>query len=199
MTESETVTVTPAPDRAVLLAPGASATRGHSSLVSIEDALRPVGVPVDRIDLPSRKATAAVLTLVREGAAALADRTGVAPARIVLGGRSFGGRMCSMAVAEGLPALGLVLVSYPLHPPGRPEKARTEHLPHLEVPCLFISGTRDSFGTPAELEAAASTIPGPVTHIWIEGGDHGLRGRDAAVAASVRDWVTGVAADGLRG
>ena len=198
MTESETVTVTPAPDRAVLLAPGASATRGHSSLVSIEDALRPVGVPVDRIDLPSRKATAAVLTLVREGAAALADRTGVAPARIVLGGRSFGGRMCSMAVAEGLPALGLVLVSYPLHPPGRPEKARTEHLPHLEVPCLFISGTRDSFGTPAELEAAASTIPGPVTHIWIEGGDHGLRGRDAAVAASVRDWVTGVAADGLR-
>ena len=199
MTESETVTVTPAPDRAVLLAPGASATRGHSSLVSIEDALRPVGVPVDRIDLPSRKATAAVLTLVREGAAALADRTGVAPARIVVGGRSFGGRMCSMAVAEGLPALGLVLVSYPLHPPGRPEKARTEHLPHLEVPCLFISGTRDSFGTPAELEAAASTIPGPVTHIWIEGGDHGLRGRDAAVAASVRDWVTGVAADGLRG
>jgi len=199
MTESETVTVTPAPDRAVLLAPGASATRGHSSLVSIEDALRPAGVPVDRIDLPSRKATAAVLTLVREGAAALADRTGVAPARIVVGGRSFGGRMCSMAVAEGLPALGLVLVSYPLHPPGRPEKARTEHLPHLEVPCLFISGTRDSFGTPAELEAAASTIPGPVTHIWIEGGDHGLRGRDAAVAASVRDWVTGVAADGLRG
>ncbi len=182
------------PDRAVLLAPGASATRDHPSLVAVEDALVPVGVPVDRIDLPSRKAVAAVLGLVRDGATALADRTGVPPERLVLGGRSFGGRMCSMAVADGLPALGLVLVSYPLHPPGRPEKARTEHLPRLACPCLFVSGTRDSFGTPAELEAAIATIPGQVTHVWIDGGDHGLRGRDREVAAVVRDWVVGLAA-----
>ncbi|HVF12982.1 MAG TPA: alpha/beta family hydrolase [Acidimicrobiales bacterium] len=179
-------------DRAVLLAPGASASRDHPSLVAVEDALRPDGVPVDRIDFPSRKAAAAVLGLVRDGAEALVARTGLADERIVLGGRSYGGRMCSMAVAEGLPALGLVLVSYPLHPPGRPEKARIEHLPRLAVPCLFVSGTRDSFGTRAELEAATATIPGPVTHVWIEGGDHGLRGRDAEVAAVVRDWVVGL-------
>ncbi len=179
-------------DRAVLVTPGASATRDHPSLLAIEDALAPVGVPVERIDLPSRKATAAVLDLVRDAAAALATRTGLAPGRVVLGGRSFGGRMCSMAVADGLPALGLVLVSYPLHPPGRPEKARTEHLPQLAVPCLFVSGTRDSFGTPAELEAATATIAGPVTHLWLEGGDHGLRGRDREVAALVRDWVVGL-------
>jgi predicted alpha/beta-hydrolase family hydrolase len=177
------------PDRAVLIAPGASATRDHPSLLAVEAALAPDGVPVERIDLPSRKATAVVVGMVRDAAAALADRTGLAPDRIVLGGRSFGGRMCSMAVAEGLSALGLVLVSYPLHLPGRPEKARTEHLPRLTVPCLFVSGTRDSFGTPAELEAATATIPGPVTHLWIEGGDHGLRGRDRVVAAAVRDWV----------
>ncbi|MEA2900350.1 MAG: uncharacterized protein QOH36_237 [Actinomycetota bacterium] len=176
-------------DRAVLIAPGASATRDHPSLLAVEAALAPDGVPVERIDLPSRKATAVVVGMVRDAAAALADRAGLAPDRIVLGGRSFGGRMCSMAVAEGLPALGLVLVSYPLHLPGRPEKARTEHLPRLTVPCLFVSGTRDSFGTPAELEAATATIPGPVTHLWIEGGDHGLRGRDRVVAAAVRDWV----------
>ncbi len=191
-------------DRALLLAPGASATRDHPSLVAIEDGLRPVGVPVDRIDLPSRKSTAAVLGLVGEGAAALAARTGLAPDRLVLGGRSFGGRMCSMAVAEGLPALALVLVSYPLHPPGRPEKSRTEHLPRIAVPCLFVSGTRDSFGTPAELEAATATILGPVTHVWIEGGDHGLRGRDSVVAGAVRAWVTSLpgrsrAAAGPRG
>jgi predicted alpha/beta-hydrolase family hydrolase len=188
-------------DRALLLAPGASATRDHPSLVAVEDALRPVGVPVDRIDLPSRKSTAVVLGLVREGAAALAARTGLEPDRLLLGGRSFGGRMCSMAVADGLPALGLVLVSYPLHPPGRPEKSRTEHLPRLTVPCLFVSGTRDSFGTRAELEAATATIPGPVTHIWIDGGDHGLRGRDRDVAAAVRDWVAALpaAGDGPRG
>lgn len=179
-----------APDRALLLAPGASATRDHPSLVAVEDALRPVGVPVDRIDLPSRKATAVVLGLVVEGAAALAARTGLEPGRLLLGGRSFGGRMCSMAVADGLPALGLVLVSYPLHPPGRPEKSRTEHLPRLTVPCLFVSGTRDSFGSRDELEAATATIPGPVTHVWIEGGDHGLRGRDQYVADTVKDWVT---------
>ena len=68
--------------------------------------------------------------------------------------------MCSMAVAEGLPAAGLVLLSYPLHPPGKPEKLRTEHLPALEVPCLFVAGTRDPFGTPEEVEAATAADPG---------------------------------------
>ena len=104
-----------------------------------------------------------------------------------------------MAVADGLPALALVLVSYPLHPPGRPEKARTEHLPRLTVPCLFVSGTRDSFGTPDELEAATALIPGDVNHVWVEGGDHGLRGRDRDVAAAVRDWVVGLPGAGPPG
>jgi predicted alpha/beta-hydrolase family hydrolase len=100
--------------------------------------------------------------------------------------------MCSVAVADGLPAAGLVLVSYPLHPPGRPEKARTEHLPRIDVPCLFVSGTRDAFATPAELEQAAAAVAGPVTHVWINGGGHGLRGHDQAVAAAVREWVLGL-------
>ena len=59
------------------------------------------------------------------------------------------------------------------------------------MPCLFVSGTRDAFGSVAELEAATAAIPGPVTHVWIDGGDHGLRGRDRDVAAAVRDWVVG--------
>ena len=94
-----------------------------------------------------------------------------------------------MAVADGLPARGLVLVSYPLHPPGKPEKLRTEHFPGIEVPCLFVSGTRDTFGTPEELEAATAAIPGAVTHVWLEGGDHGLRRKDAAVAEAVTGWL----------
>ena len=97
--------------------------------------------------------------------------------------------MCSIAVAEGLAAAALVLVSYPLHPPGRPDKLRVEHFAAIEVPCLFVSGTRDQFGTPDELEAATAAIAGPVTHIFLDGGDHGLRRRDGEVAAAVAGWV----------
>ena len=101
--------------------------------------------------------------------------------------------MCSMAVAEGLPAAGLVLISYPLHPPGKPGKLRTEHLPDLRVPCLFVSGTKDPFGTPDEIEAATATIPGAVTHVWIENGRHDLRGKDPVVVGAVQDWLAGLA------
>jgi predicted alpha/beta-hydrolase family hydrolase len=97
-----------------------------------------------------------------------------------------------MAVADGMAAAALVLVSYPLHPPGKPERLRTEHFQAISVPCLFVSGTRDSFGTQAELEKATATIPGLVTHVWIDGGDHGLRRKDAEVAGHVRDWFLGL-------
>jgi len=175
------------PDRALLLTPGASATRDHSALVAIERVLAPV--PVERIDLArGRKAEALVATVV-DAAGALATGAKLAPGRIALGGRSLGGRVCSLAVAGGLPALALVLVSYPLHPPGRPDQLRVAHFPDLRVPCLFVSGTRDTFATPDELTTAAKAIAGPATHVWIDGGDHGLRSRDTAVAEAVRDWL----------
>ena len=94
-----------------------------------------------------------------------------------------------MAVAGGLPAAGLVLICYPLHPPGKPEKLRTEHLPSVNVPCLFISGTKDPFGTPAELTEWTATIPGPVTHEWIDGKGHDLKGADARIVEIVTQWV----------
>ena len=93
---------------------------------------------------------------------------GIDPGALALGGRSMGGRMCSLAVAQGLPAAALVLVAYPLHPPGRPDRLRVEHLPAIDVPCLFVSGTRDPFGTPDELTAHTAAIAGPVTHEWVE-------------------------------
>ena len=167
----------------LLLTPGASAGRDHSQLVAIDEAVAGDGVEVRRIDLPSSRPGPKVLQAIADGAAALgADR-------LFLGGRSFGGRMCSVAVAQGLPAAGLVLVSYPLHPPGRPDQRRVDHFARLDLPCLFVSGTRDAFATPEELEEATRAIPGEVTHVWIDAGDHGLRGRDEAVAQAVRDWV----------
>jgi hypothetical protein len=119
--------------------------------------------------------------------------------RLVLGGRSMGGRMCSMAVAEGVAAAGLVLISYPLHPPGRPDRLRSEHFPHLEVPCLFVSGTRDAFAAPEELQTATDAIPGPVTHRWIEGRDHALRHSDTSVTAMVMEWLAALAGVGRPG
>jgi predicted alpha/beta-hydrolase family hydrolase len=133
-----------------------------------------------------------LVAAVREEAARLAAAADCPLTAVAMGGRSMGGRMCSMAVAEGLPAAALVLISYPLHPPGRPDRLRTEHFPALGVPCLFVSGTRDAFGTPDELMSATAAIPGAVVHHWIAGKDHGLRGCDAEVATVVRSFVTGL-------
>jgi predicted alpha/beta-hydrolase family hydrolase len=181
---------------AVLLAPGAGADRNQSTLVAIDQALSAAGLVVARMDFPYRTAgrrspdrPPVLLRAVIDEATALAAAAGCPPEAIALGGRSMGGRICSIAVAEGLPAAALVLVSYPLHPPGRPDRMRTEHFPQLHVPCLFVSGTRDAFGTPEELTTATAAIPGPVTHHWIEGRDHGLRGCDSAVTAVVRAFL----------
>lgn len=186
----------PKPKAALLLTPGAGADRTQASLVAIDELLAAEGVAVERMDFPYRQAgrkapdrAPVLIEAVRQGAADLAARTGLPAERVFLGGRSMGGRMCSMAVAEGLPAAGLVLISYPLHPPGKPEKLRIEHLPALDVPCLVVSGTRDAFGTPDELRTHLAAIPGPTEVVWIEGGDHGLRGKDAEVAAAVRTWL----------
>jgi predicted alpha/beta-hydrolase family hydrolase len=179
---------------ALLLTPGAGSSAQHPSLLAIEAAVAPL--PVERMDFPYRLAgrkapdrPPVLLAAVREGAAALVERAGVAPERLALGGRSMGGRMCSMAVAEGLPAAALVLISYPLHPPGRPDNLRTAHLPDLTVPCLYVHGTRDPFGSPDELTAATAAIPGAVTHEWIDGRGHDLKGADRRVAELVAAWL----------
>ena len=180
----------------LILTPGAAAGRDQPGLVAIDQAVTQVGVVVERVEFPGQAAgkrrpdpPAVCIQTVRTATSELADRLGVPTSRVAVGGRSMGGRMCSMAVAEGLEVAGLVLVSYPLHPPGRPDRLRTEHFPALDVPCLFVSGTRDAFGSPDELESATASIPGPVTHVWLEGGDHGLRGKDSQVAGIVKDWV----------
>ncbi len=185
--------------KALLLTPGAGADRNQSALVALDEALSTKTFVIERMDFPYRLAgrrapdrPPVLLQAVHDGAAALAKATKLKPGSIALGGRSMGGRICSMAVADGLPAAGLVLISYPLHPPGKPEKLRIEHFPAISVPCLFISGTRDAFGTPDELRKEAAAIAGPVTHVWIEGGDHGLRNKDPQVIDAVRSWLSRV-------
>ncbi|WP_448631093.1 alpha/beta hydrolase family protein [Cellulomonas soli] len=176
----------------VLLTPGAGGDREHRSLLAVEQALS--GIPVRRIDFPARAAgrrapdrAPVAVAHVRAQAQAFADELGVGTEQIVLGGRSYGGRMCSLAVAEGLPAAGLVLLSYPLHPPGKPASLRVQHLPAVHVPVLAVSGLRDPFGTPAELAEHLAALGGPHELVLVPGAHAPTD--DAAVAAAVRDWL----------
>lgn len=173
----------------LLVLPGAGGGRDHPTLVACEAASP---VPTTRYEFANPRARPERLfDDIGVAARAAAEAVGVAPERVVLGGRSFGGRMCSVAVAEGLPAAGLVLMAYPLHPPGRPDKLRIEHLASLTVPVLILSGTKDPFATPVELERHLAAIAGPVTWCWIDGAAHEWRGRDTQVAEAVAAWLRG--------
>ena len=163
---------------ALLLTPGAGGGADHRTLVAIEAALSG-RIAVRRHEFAYRRAgrrapprAPGVAVELAADLPQMAAELGVSPEGLAIGGRSFGGRVCSMAVADGAPAAGLVLLSYPLHPPERPERLRTEHFDRIEVPCLFVSGTRDPFASPTELREHAAAIAGPVTLRFIEDARH---------------------------
>jgi predicted alpha/beta-hydrolase family hydrolase len=190
----------PAHVHGVVLFPGAGTASDHPSLVALADALDPL--PVFRRDFPYRLAgrkapdrAPVLVAAVRDAVAEVCAELGTEPEHLVLGGRSMGGRMCTMAVAgrpdgDPLPAAGVVLLGYPLHPPAKPENLRTEHLPDLNVPALFVSGDRDPFGTPDELAEALTLVGGPVTSVTVPGARHELKGCDELVARTVRKWLS---------
>jgi predicted alpha/beta-hydrolase family hydrolase len=181
-----------------VLFPGAGSSSQHSSLIAIDEALAPL--PVLRVDFPYRIAgkpfpdkTPVLLECVRSHVRTFADSLDVDTSSLIIGGRSMGGRLCSMAVADvddPLDVAGLVLVSYPLHPPKKPENLRIEHLSHVCVPTLCVSGTRDNFGTPAELEDAFSVVQGAVSWQWIDNGRHELARADDEVAQRIATWMS---------
>lgn len=181
----------------VVLFPGSGSSATHSSLLALETSLAPL--PVARIDFPYRIAgksfpdKAPVLVQhVKDEVTAFAYSLGVPTSSLVIGGRSMGGRMCSMAVADATDALdvaGLVLISYPLHPPKKPENLRIEHLPHIRVRTLCVSGTKDNFGSPDELMTAFSVVPSDVTWHWVENARHELTRKDDVVAGVVSEWI----------
>jgi predicted alpha/beta-hydrolase family hydrolase len=201
-------------DRAVLLAHGAGADMNAATLTTVADALADAKVPSLRFNFPYRSAgrrapdrAPALEAAVREAAGELGRRAKVPLDRLVMGGRSMGGRICSMVAADPgadteAGALGLVLLGYPLHPPGKATRLRVEHFARLRMPTLFVSGTRDAFGAPAELQREAKELQGPVSFHWVESGDHGFKplkasgltidGVLAEVAAVVVDFVTGI-------
>jgi predicted alpha/beta-hydrolase family hydrolase len=170
----------------LVLTHGAGGNKDTPLLVAVAEAFAARGVSVLRCDLPFRQARA-------RGAPSPAgsgrDRAGLRAAlailrervsgRLFLGGHSYGGRQASMLLAED-PSLAaaLLLQSYPLHPPGKPETLRTEHLPRLRTPTAFVHGQGDPFATPEELENARALIPAETMLLTVPGGhDLGWSGR----------------------
>ena len=123
---------------------------------------------------------------------AIAVCRGLADGPLIAGGHSYGGRMTSMvAAAKEAHVDVLTLFSYPVHPPGKPERARTEHLPDIAVPTVFTHGTSDPFGTLDEVRGAAALIPAPTQIVEIAGARHDLGSKTLdvpglAVAAALR-------------
>jgi uncharacterized protein len=158
----------------VVLTHGAGANCQSKLLVAISDALAASGFTVLRFDLPFRRARPhgpppfGAASKDRDGLRRAAEMMrGKTNGRIFLGGHSYGGRQATILISEE-PQLvdGLFLLSYPLHPPRKPEELRTKHFPKLAKPCFFVHGTRDPFGTIAEMQFARKLIP--AAHVLFE-------------------------------
>jgi predicted alpha/beta-hydrolase family hydrolase len=168
------------PAGSLVLAHGAGSDARSPVLLAAADAFAAAGFLVLRCDLPFRQARTTGpprpgdAALDREGLrnAALAVRE-IAPGPVFFGGHSYGGRQASMLTADDPSvAAGLLLLSYPLHPPRRPAELRTAHFPRVHVPALFVHGARDPFGSPQEMEAALTLIPAPTRLLLLPGGHH---------------------------
>ncbi|KRE78650.1 alpha/beta family hydrolase [Arthrobacter sp. Soil763] len=187
------------PIATLVVAHGAGAGMEHPFMRGFTAALNDDGVATLRFNFPYREAgrkfpdrPPVAIATWRAVMAAAASRSEGEP--VWAAGKSFGGRMASMAVAEGMPAAGLVYLGYPLHPPGKPEKLRDEHLYGITVPMLFLQGTRDTFATPGLLESVVDRVGPGATLQWQEGGDHSfaVAGRKRApeeIGAALADPV----------
>ena len=173
-------------DRGLVLTHGAGGNCRAPLLVAAAEAFSAGGIAVLCCDLPFRQrrpsgppspaGAAADRASLQEAVTAM---RGIVPGRISLGGQSYGGRQATLLAAEQPDLVSaLVLFSYPLHPPGKPDRLRTEHFPRLRVPALFVHGTADPFGSIAELRAAIPLIAAAAHLVPVQGAGHELwRGR----------------------
>ncbi|MGQ0679066.1 MAG: alpha/beta hydrolase family protein [Actinomycetota bacterium] len=164
-----------------LLTHGAGGDLNTAGLVALAEGLSHSRHLVVRVDLPYRAAGRATPPLAEKSVPGFVEtfqklRTLLDPeASWVVGGRSYGGRVASMAVAAGLPVAGLLLYSYPLHRPGNPAQLRVAHFPSIKVPTLFLEGTHDPFCDLDLLKAQLPALGAPATLHVVEGADHSLK------------------------
>jgi predicted alpha/beta-hydrolase family hydrolase len=196
------------PRGAVVLAHGAGAGSHHPFIVEMARGLAARGLHVLTFDFPymaARRGRPDPAPVLEQ---AMADAVAAAGARsetkglpIFAGGKSMGGRIASQASARGMLAgvAGLFFLGYPLHPPGKPDRLRDEHLPAVTIPMLFVQGSRDAFGTPAELKPILERLGDRASLVEVEGGDHSFvvpkaAGADKAdvherILTMLGDWI----------
>jgi uncharacterized protein len=190
---------------ALILAHGAGAGQRHPFMVNFARGLSERGLDVITFDfhymnqkrrVPDRMPQ--LVACYRAIIAAAREQIESAHERLFIGGKSMGGRAATHVAADDpdLIISGIVLLGYPLHPPGRPTQTRDAHLPNVKRPMLFVQGSRDTFGTPSELKPILGSLsPLPMLHT-VHGGDHSFKvaGRDAkqtqeAVCAEVQETI----------
>jgi uncharacterized protein len=191
---------------------GAGGSMSDRGMLATANALRGQGMGVVRFNFLYKEKKSSrpdpMPKLMETVAAVVARvRSELAPAKLVMGGRSMGGRAASMLAADGFDAHGLLLLAYPLHPAGHPEKLRDAHLPKIGMPVLAFSGTRDPLCTRELMERALTTVTAPWRMHWVEGADHSFHvlkssgTTDAAVlsriAAESREWIDSLAAEAV--
>ena len=190
-------------DATLILAHGAGAPQTHPFMTAFARGLSSRGVHVvtfnfpymerrRRVPDPAPRLEACYRAVIAE----VRERQPDTSHRLFIGGKSMGGRIASQVVARdagtevSLGVDGLVLLGYPLHPPGRPDRLRDAHLPSIDVPMLFVQGSRDAFGTPDELRPVLAGCSGAELFV-VDGGDHSLRvrGKNAATEAETHSTV----------
>lgn len=177
------------------VAHGAGAGMEHPLLAGFCRAIADAGVATMRFNFPyaerGRRSPDSERVLREAWIGAFEAATSAADRPVLVGGKSLGGRIASMCVADGMPAAGLVFLGYPLHPPGRPERIRDEHLDRVEVPMLFLQGTADPFARPELVAKVVGRLGDRATLVEIEGGDHSFKVRGSR--ADPRDVGAGLA------
>jgi uncharacterized protein len=164
----------------VLLTHGAGGDLDGAGLVALAELLAGLGHRVVRANLPHRELGQRGAPRADRSVGAFRQVVAAAQSRLsetgpwVLGGKSYGGRVASMAVADGLAASGLLFYGYPLHPPGKLDQLRVGHWPTVRVPCLFLQGDRDTFCDIELLEQNVVKLPRRATVHVVPGADHSL-------------------------
>ena len=177
---------------------GAGGNMNDRGILQTAGALRERGLGVVRFNFLYKEKKSGrpdPMPKLKDCVAAVVARTRdeVGPSTLIIGGRSMGGRAASMLAADGFACDGLLLLAYPLHPPGKPEQLRDAHLPAIKVPVICFNGTRDPFCTPSLMENVLKRVTTDWEMHWIEGADHSFHvpkssGRtDAEVISGIAD------------